>query len=158
MGPSPQIVIDATTVIIRRTNLAGILDLRHAVLRAGLPRDTAIFPGDDASTTLHLGAFAADRNVGCATFHLNEYHGEPAWQLRGMATADDYRGRGVGAALLTLAQEILMAESPLRLWWCNARKPAVPFYQKQGWRIDSEEFVIPTAGPHFRMIRRLPSG
>ena len=30
------------------------LDLRHVILRPGLPRETAIFPGDDAPTSRHF--------------------------------------------------------------------------------------------------------
>jgi len=42
-----------------------------------------------------------------------------------------------------------------RLLWCNARVPAVGFYESLGWRVVSERFEIPTAGPHVKMVRRL---
>jgi predicted GNAT family N-acyltransferase len=41
------------------------------------------------------------------------------------------------------------------LLWCNARTPAVRFYQKQGWTPVGEEFDVPLAGPHVRMFKRL---
>ncbi len=49
----------------------------------------------------------------------------------------------------------IAAEKGVRILWANARKPAAEFYRKYGWEIVSEEFEIPTAGPHFRMVRRL---
>src|SRR5688572_11104957 len=87
---------------IRAARVEEIIDLRHAVLREGMPLEAAVFEGDDAPDTRHYGAFVRDRRgaVGCATLHLNEWEAEPAWQLRGMATAPEYRGRGVGRMLL----------------------------------------------------------
>jgi len=45
--------------------------------------------------------------------------------------------------------------SHVPLLWANVRKPAVEFYRKHGWIIVSDEFEIPTAGPHFKMLRQL---
>ena len=44
-------------VVLRRASLEEILALRHAVLRPGLPLESAAFEGDDAPDTLHFGAF-----------------------------------------------------------------------------------------------------
>jgi GNAT superfamily N-acetyltransferase len=93
--------------------------------------------------------------VGCATFHLNEWNGDVAWQLRGMATDPKFRGKGIGAKMLKVAEEKLRRTSPVRQLWCNARTPAIEFYKKQGWAVVSEEFEVPTAGPHFKMTKFL---
>ena len=140
--------------VIQRVTADRIVALRHAVLRADLPRASAHFPGDDLGTTLHVAAIAGDAVVGCATYMLEPYLDEPAYRLRGMATDPVWRGTGLGRQLLDLA-DILMQTDPIRLRWCNARVPAVGFYLKQGWLVVSDEFDIPTAGPHHRMIRRL---
>jgi GNAT superfamily N-acetyltransferase len=149
-----------TQLEIRRASLADILDLRHRILRAGLPREAANFPGDELPTSRHYGAFVLNDSqagaVGCATFHLNQWEGEPAWQLRGMATAEQFRRRGLGRAMLALADRELPGEAAgPSLFWCNARVPAVGFYELLGWKVMSESFEIPTAGPHVRMVRRL---
>lgn len=141
--------------MIRRVELDEIIDLRHAVLRAGLERHTAIFEGDRAATARHYGAFDADRLVGCATAHLNTWEGQPAWQLRGMAVSPTHQSRGIGREVLAFVERDL-ADMPVRQLWCNARVPAAPFYQKLGWAIASEPFEIPTAGPHVKMTRLLP--
>jgi predicted GNAT family N-acyltransferase len=148
------------TPLIRRTELLEIIDLRHAILRAGLPKDAAIFPGDELPSSRHYGAFTPNGQsaaaIGCATFHLNQYEGAPAWQLRGMATSNEYRGKGIGRAMLELADsEILANSSSPRQLWCNARTPAIGFYQTLGWTVVSQEFEIPTAGPHVRMVRKI---
>ncbi len=39
------------------------------------------------------------------------------------------------------------------MWWCNARSTAIRFYEKNGWRIVSDEFIIEKYGPHRRMVK-----
>jgi GNAT superfamily N-acetyltransferase len=150
-----DLVTPAGAVCVRLATLDEIISLRHAVLRDGLPIEAAYFAEDRDPTTRHIGAFSNDRNIGCATFLISTYESQPAWRLRGMATAPDFRRAGLGRAMLALAEQTLRAESDIPLLWCDARTPAVPFYQKQGWTIVSEEYVVPTAGPHYRMTRRL---
>jgi predicted GNAT family N-acyltransferase len=150
-----KIMVGGISVRIGPATLEEIIDLRHLVLREGLPRDEAIFKGDEAPTSLHFAAFANGNCVGCATFHLNEWEGKPAWQLRGMATAPEFRSGGIGSQMLQLAEQTLQNAGPTRQLWCNARTPALNFYKQQGWKVVSEEFVIPTAGPHVRMTKLL---
>src|SRR4051812_40035800 len=85
-----------------------LIDLRHRILRAGLPREEAIFAGDEAPTSLHVAALNGDDVVGCATFHFNQWEGEPAYQLRGMATCDSVRRQGVGRAMLQFAEQAII--------------------------------------------------
>jgi len=150
-----EIMVGDVVVRIGPAKLADIIDLRHVVLREGLPRSEAIFKGDELPTSQHFGAFADGSCVGCATFHLNQWEGKPAYQLRGMATAAGFRSGGIGTGLLKLAEETLRSAGPIRQLWCNARTPALNFYKKQGWKPLGEEFFIPTAGPHFRMTKTI---
>jgi GNAT superfamily N-acetyltransferase len=143
---------------IRTITAEETLDLRHAILRAGLPRETAIFPGDHAATSRHFGAFLDDRLVGVATIHfaplLDRPDFDPAYQVRGMATVEEVRGQGAGSALLAAC--LKEAGSVGAQWiWCNARTPAAGFYARHGFTAQGGIFDIPTAGPHYRMIRPL---
>lgn len=147
--------------VMTRVQVEQIMDLRHRILREGLPVETANFPGDNDSTTWHFAAFHMDRAcnpvgnaICCASFMLNFLDEVPAWQLRGMATDTMYQGGGVGKLLLVWAEQTL-AERSEKLFWCNARMPAVEFYEKQGWRCISDVFDIPTAGPHRKMMKQL---
>jgi GNAT superfamily N-acetyltransferase len=142
---------------IRLTSIDEIVELRWKILRTGLPRESASFPGDELSTTLHIGAFDADLCVGCASFMQNEWDGAPAWQLRGMAVEESYRSQGIGREILVFADEQIRQRGYSSQLWCNARTPAVRFYQTVGWQTTGDEFVIPTAGPHFKMHRVLPA-
>jgi predicted GNAT family N-acyltransferase len=141
---------------VRRACPEEVIDLRHRVLRAGLPRETAIFPGDDAPETVHVVAVDNDEVVGCATMIKNTWQGERAWQVRGMAVAPRLQRSGVGGLMLKQLQRIAQDDvADVRLMWCNARTPAVGFYERHGWTVASDEFVIETAGPHFKMTKRL---
>lgn len=142
-------------MLVRRAALAEILPLRHAELRPGLPRATACFDGDDEPTTLHVGAFDGTDCIGCASWMCRRWQGEPAWQLRGMATRADRVRRGVGRAMLEAGERLLREVDDVRLAWCNARLAAVPFYERLGWQVVSDVFDVPTVGPHRVMTRRL---
>jgi GNAT superfamily N-acetyltransferase len=151
-----QFVVDGHPPLsIRQANLEELVDLRHRVLRQGLPRETAIFPGDELPGSWHFGVFEGDTVIGCATFHRNPFESEPAWQLRGMATDEPYRSKGVGRRLLGFAEELLRRNESIRRMWANARVPAIRFYESLGWEIVSDEFDVPTAGPHRRIAKRL---
>ena len=137
---------------IRPASAHEVMDLRHAVLRHGLPRQTAMFPGDDAPTAKHFIAEQDGKVIGCATLHLNEWNQTPAWQLRGMAVDPAHQGQGVGSALLNAIGNAVAASQTNQLW-CNARIHAAEFYRKHGWQTASEVLEIPHAGPHVKMIK-----
>lgn len=143
--------------VTRRAEIREIFDLRHAVLRPGFDAADAAYPEDQEPATLHFGVFEAARCVACVTLLPSEHDGEPAYQLRGMATAPDRRARGLGAQLLIFTEQYIADHTPRRLLWCNARTAAAGFYQRHGWHLTSAPFDIPTVGPHVRMIRQLSS-
>ena len=154
MHSEPIVNSPEGAVRIRVGTAAEVIDLRHAILRAGLPREAAIFAGDDDPEALHVVAEAPDgRLVGCVTLHPSTWHDEPEWQLRGMATDPAVRGSGVGRAMLDYIDQHIRSRSHVRRLWCNARVPAAGFYRRAGWAIESEEFEIPTAGRHVRMTK-----
>lgn len=154
-----------TAVYVGPVTLDRIIDLRRRILRAGLPIEAARFDGDNDPHTTHYAAFVTHegnkptgRPIGCASFMLNMYEKVPAWQLRGMATEPGYQGTGVGAQVLAAAERELSSNPEyayIEMMWCNAREPAVRFYEKNGWKRVSDVFDIPTAGPHIKMIKQL---
>ncbi len=154
---SRSFLVGNQTLTIRCAAIEEIIDLRHRVLRAGMPRETAVFPGDELPASRHFGAFDGQTVICCATFHLEPWQNDPAWRLRGMATDDGFRSKGIGRSLLNFAEQILLNENPIRLFWCNARAPAIRFYESQDWKIVSDVFEVPTAGPHYVMMKRCPA-
>lgn len=160
----PMSVTNPGLIYINTVAVDRIVPLRHEVLRAGLPIMTARFEGDKDKHTLHFGLFLADEAgepvgdpVGCASLMLNMYNNEvPAWQLRGMATATAYQGRGLGKQLLQWIEKYLSGcfeYARVEMMWCNARATAIGFYEQNGWQRVSDVFEVPTAGPHYKMIK-----
>jgi len=43
------------------------------------------------------------------------------------------------------------------LLWCNARVPAVAFYERAGFEVRGEPWDEPHIGPHVAMLRRVSS-
>jgi GNAT superfamily N-acetyltransferase/cation transport regulator ChaC len=147
---------DGRRVTIRRASLDEIFGLRHRELRPGRASETARFDGDEEPTTCHYGAFVTEERapVGCVSFMARPHAGEPAYQLRGMATRAGLTRRGIGSALLAQALPALPEEARARLLWCNARLAAVPFYARLGWTVVSPLFEVPGVGPHHVMLLR----
>jgi GNAT superfamily N-acetyltransferase len=141
-------------VVIRAVPAAAIRPLRLEVLRPGRPPEDAVYPGDDDETSLHVAAFAGDAVVGIASLYKEERPDgpSPGWRLRGMATAPAWRGRGLGRDLLEAAVHHVRDAGGGELW-CNARTPAVRFYERSGFEVISEPFDIAGIGPHVVMRR-----
>jgi Acetyltransferases len=146
--------IDLSRLHVGQVSVDAIIPLRHRMLRQGLPLDSARFPGDDDQATLHFAASESGVPVCCLTLMAAEWEGRDAWQLRGMATASEFQGQGVGRRLFVHAMAEARRMSPERLMWCNARVSAIGFYERVGWGVVSEEFEIPLAGPHVKMVYR----
>jgi predicted GNAT family N-acyltransferase len=156
-------------MVTRRCSVDEILPLRHAVLRPGKPLETAHFSYDDLDTTRHYGLFdEAGQPLVCLTLLQQPLRTDSlisgalpsvtpgivvkAWQLRGMATADGQQGLGLGTRLMKFAIDDAVEQDFSRVFWCNARIKAVPFYQRNDWQIVSEEFDVPGIGPHYVMV------
>lgn len=117
-------------------------ELRRSVLRPHLDPQ-AFLPGDDLSDAIHLGAFDGSSLVStCFIFpeSCSWQPGRPAWRLRSMATDPAARGTGAGRSVL-LAATGIARDHGAELLWCEAREPAVGFYQRCGWQLHGERFV-----------------
>jgi predicted GNAT family N-acyltransferase len=136
----------------KQVSLETVIPLRHEILRKGRPVETAYFEEDHLPTTRHFAFIEKNAPICCLTIVPKPYKNTDAWQLRGMATAQNYQGKGIGAQLVNKVIETVQEKEPKPLIWCNARETAVGFYEKLGWKIDSERFVIEPIGPHFKMF------
>jgi GNAT superfamily N-acetyltransferase len=134
-----------------------VLPIRNEVLREGkLTLDECRFENDDAESAFHLGYFVGDELACIASFHSKTY-GEfkgKAYQLRGMATLEKYRGKGCGNMLVNFAITYMRGQK-VNYVWCNARKKAVKFYLSLGFEIISPEFELHGVGPHHVMYVKI---
>ena len=131
------------------------LVLRHGLLRPHLTPEACVYPGDDADTTIHLGAFIGDNLCGIVTLYKEDLPAsstQTGYRFRALAIVEHLRGQGHGNALLN-AVEALAQELGADYLWANARDTALDFYRKAGYQIGAEEFIVEGVGPH-RIVRR----
>jgi GNAT superfamily N-acetyltransferase len=137
--------------MIRFIEVDELLPIRKEVLRPGkLTLDECRYPTDKVSGAFHLGCYLQGKLVCIASFHPQSYRdfrGE-GFQLRGMATLENYRIRGLGNHLLNFAIVYLRGQH-VNYLWCNARKTALQFYKNTGFEVISPEFDVPDIGPHY---------
>jgi GNAT superfamily N-acetyltransferase len=145
----------AQPVSVRAVEAAETRDMRARILRPGEPPEALAFPGDDDPLTLHVSAYLGDEQVGITSVYREQRPGaDPAgtdeWRLRGVATDERARRRGVASRIMERCTEHVLAHGG-RLVWCNARTPAVPFYLAHGFSVVGDEFEIEHVGPHYVM-------
>ena len=130
-------------------------ELRKIELRKNMSLSSQ-FRGDLDADTFHLGLFINNELVSIVSFMRSDYKEftEKQFQLRGMATKENYQGKGFGKMLITKSEELLK-EKEVIIVWCNARIVALDFYKKQGFKIIGKEFDIPQIGGHFVMYKKL---
>ncbi len=132
--------------------------LRQRALRPHQSIGETALPGDEDREAGHFAAYDwAGRVVGTASVRPeappwdDASDGRP-WRLRGMATDEQWRGRGVGALVLARVVEHV-ARGGGGLLWCNARVPALGFYARAGFVPHGEGWDDPDTGPHVQMSR-----
>lgn len=143
--------------MIKFIDVANLLVVRNEVLREGkLSPEECRFPSDDLDRAFHLGYYAGDELVCIASFHPQNYdnYAGQGFQLRGMATLEQHRGKGYGNQLLNFAIVYLRGQKANYLW-CNARKKALQFYLNIGFEVISAEFEVAAIGPHYVMYVKI---
>jgi GNAT superfamily N-acetyltransferase len=131
--------------------------LRHRVLRSHQPIESLQW--DDTDETVAFAALTEDAQVvGTAVVQPAPCPWRPddpgAWRLRGMATVSELRGHGIGERVLRAAVEHIEAAGG-RLVWCNARTPAISFYERAGFAVEGDRWDDAKIGPHVPMCRVL---
>lgn len=141
-------------VRIERVAAEQTFPLRQQVLRPHQRIDQLAPPGDDDPDAAHLAAIEGDEVIGTASVRRESppWATDPArsWRLRGMATSEAHRNGGVGAAVLAAVIDHVGRHGG-GLLWCNARTPAVVFYERAGFFTRGDAWVDPDIGPHIAM-------
>lgn len=136
---------------IRVVSVEVVRPLRHDILRTGKPFSTTLFDRDEESKTVHFALYRDKEVLSVATIFPASFSQKPqekAYQLRGMATKQKEQGKGFGRQILEAVIDYLREQTDAKLLWCNARRPAVDFYQKFGFEFVGEEFEVEGIGPH----------
>lgn len=127
-----------------------VFDLRERVLRQ--PLGLSLHNEDTSADKLDkiFVAQQGDKVVGCLMAKPLE---DNQIKLRQMAVDPALQGKGVGRMLMQAAEEVARNEK-VHLLRLHARCSAIPFYEKLGYSIDSEEFEE-VGIPHKAMSKAL---
>jgi predicted GNAT family N-acyltransferase len=118
--------------------------LRGEVLRAGRPPESSVMPDDDHPRSRHVAVYLVDQLVSVGSVLPGEPpwapERRPGWRVRGMATRDGYRGRGLGNLVLSDLLDYASAQDG-DVIWCAARIGATRFYGRSGFVTHGDVFV-----------------
>lgn len=129
--------------------------VRNPVLRPHQPVESCQLEGDNLPSTTHFGYYDGENLVGIvSTFEKKNENWQTSFQIqvRGMAILEDFQKKGIGEQLMNAVIN-LANQKKTELIWFNARKNAVPFYEKLGFHIKGTAFEIETVGTHYLMYR-----
>jgi GNAT superfamily N-acetyltransferase len=127
-----------------------MVKLRDDMLRKPLGLSFAQDELETEKDNLLIGAFEDDTMLGCCML-VEEEPGTV--RLRQMAVLNDLQGKGIGSALMQFAEN-LARDRGYRMLTMHARKNAIGFYEKMGYKIKGDEFHEVTI-PHYLMEKKL---
>lgn len=159
-----------------------IIDLRQKVLYPAGQKNKVIYLKDKDIKTVHF-LFWSDR-PDLVVFNFNELKdksviknliefnnligtgtliaedesertSDAQWRIRGMAVDPLFQGQGIGQKIVKAMVNYVKDNKPSDLIWCNARVEALTLYQRFGFSIESEVFMISGSGPHRRLHLKL---
>ena len=121
-----------------------MIDLRVSQLLAPIGVPATFIEKTKEQDDYLVGAFEKQELIGCCILTpINN----TIIQLRQMAVRSDYRGKGVGAAIIDFAER-LANENKFSILMMHARDPVLDFYKKCGYEICSEQFFEVGIGHH----------
>jgi len=138
------------------TEWAAYYQLRYEVLRQPWrqPAGSERVPEDEDPATVHALQLAPNGEaVGVA---MLQSAGVGRGQVRFMAVAPAWQGRGIGRELLEYLEEAA-TQLGYREIVLHAREAAVPFYIRLGYVIEAPSHTLFGSIPHFLMVKQLAS-
>jgi N-acetylglutamate synthase-like GNAT family acetyltransferase len=127
-----------------------MLNLRYEILRKPLGLQYDPKELECEKNAILIAAFEEEKMLGCC--FLTEIDNETI-RLRQMAVQNNLQGKGIGASLMNFAENIAR-DRGYKTMLMYARKTTVHFFEKQGYKIDGNEFIQLTI-PHFIMKKKL---
>ena len=127
-----------------------MIDLRMHILRKPLGLSFTEEELQKEKNDILIGCFDDDKLEGCC---LLTETGPGEVRLRQMAVISGLQGKGLGRALMQFAENIARDRGYKKITM-HARKTAIGFYEKLGYKTTGGEFVEVTV-PHFIMEKSL---
>lgn len=127
-----------------------MVHLRNEILRRPLGLQFTPDELEQEKEEILIGAFEEEKMLGCCMLIKEAPN---SVRLRQMAVLNNLQGKGIGRALMQFAENIARDRGFHKITM-HARKTAVGFYEKLGYRISGQEFEEVTI-PHYIMEKLL---
>lgn len=127
-----------------------MVQLRKEVLRKPLGMDFTPEELEQEKDNVHIGLYEDDKLLGCCML-IRESSNEA--RLRQMAVLKNLQGKGIGRALMQFAENIARDSGHKKITM-HSRKSSVPFFEKLGYAVCSDEF-LEISIPHYEMEKKL---
>lgn len=125
--------------------------LRWEVLRKPWGHERGTERGDDEEGAFHLVAIEGEQILGVGRMHVS---GNSEMKIRYMAVAPEGQRRGIGKGMMAALEEEARRQGAGKIQ-LDARESAVPFYEKNGYVIVAESYLLWGEIPHFSMMKQL---
>ena len=129
--------------------------LRFEVLRKpwNQPQSSTRDEGEERS--IHI-LMKDENGMAIATGRL-QINSDSEGQVRSMAVHENFRGLGLGIKVLRYIEN-KAKEKNLSKIILDAREPAVHFYEKHGYKVIAESYMLFGVIPHLKMTKNLFGG
>lgn len=127
-----------------------MIQLRYEILRKPLGLHFTDEELEKEKNDILIGVLEDDQMLACCM--LTRMNPETV-RLRQMAVHKNLQGKGIGASLLNFAENLARDRGYKHLVM-HARKVALGFYEKQGYKASGDEF-IEVSIPHYVMSKKL---
>src|SRR5262245_59820841 len=127
--------------------------LRYEILRKPWNQPPQTTRDEHEDISVHL-LMTDDAGNAVATGRL-QINSPQEGQIRSMAVASEWQGKGLGRKVMERIESVA-AEKKLRRIVLDARKEAVGFYERMGYKVIADSYFLFNAIQHFKMEKILP--
>lgn len=127
-----------------------MVELRREVLRKPLGLTFEPDELEREKEDILIAAFEEEKLLGCCLLTKVD---NKCVRLRQMAVENNLQGKGIGATMMNYAENVAR-DAGYHKMIMHARKTAMDFYKKLGYKVTGTEFVEVTI-PHFEMEKKL---
>lgn len=127
-----------------------MISLRNEILRKPLGLQFTPEELEKEKDDILIGAFDDDRILACCLLTKLD---PSTVKLRQMAVENSQQGKGIGATMMNFAENVAR-DRGFKVMAMHARKTALGFYEKLGYKAEGDEFMEVTI-PHYLMKKKL---
>lgn len=114
-----------------------MIQLRHQILREPLGLTFSKEELEKEKNNIHIASFDEDEMLGCCM--LIPLDNETV-QLRQMAVPDKLQGKGIGASIMSFAENLARDKGYKKIIM-HARDTAIGFYERFGYKVKGSAFL-----------------